>query len=276
MPDWLDSHCHLDAAEFDHDRDAVVGRAAAAGVRRILIPAVDAASFPRVAACATRYGFAYALGIHPLYVDRAVAEDLERLEAAARAALDDPRFVGIGEIGLDHFVADADRDRQRRFFAAQLEIAARLALPVVLHVRRAVDDVLRYFRQSKVGSGIAHAFNGSEEQATACIAAGLRLGFGGAATYDGSKRIRRLAAFVPDDAWVLETDAPDMPPQWLREGPAADSPRNEPAELARIASEIATLRGTTPEALAAQGVRNAIAAVPRLATAFVQDGRARQ
>lgn len=259
---WLDSHCHLDAAEFDADRDQVAANAAAAGVRMIVIPAVDVASFERVAACAHRNGFAYALGIHPLYVERAGPDDLDRLQQAARSALGDPRFVGIGEIGLDNYVAGADRALQQHFLTAQLKLAVELDLPVVLHVRRAVDDVLRLVRRHEVKSGIAHAFNGSEQQAQACIDAGLKLGFGGASTYDGSKRIRRLAAWVPDSAFVLETDAPDMPPQWLRDQPPP--PRNQPAELPRIAAEIARLRRTTPAALAAQAWRNTTEALPRL------------
>ncbi|HUN91279.1 MAG TPA: TatD family hydrolase [Burkholderiaceae bacterium] len=262
VPLWVDTHCHVDAAEFDADRDAVVERAAARGVRVIVIPAVDVAGFGRVVDCARRHGLAYTLGIHPLYVEQAADDDLDRVEAAARDALGDPHFVGIGEIGLDFFVEGADVKRQQHFLVRQLQLAKRLDLPVVLHVRRAVDDVLRQIRHSDVRGGIAHAFNGSEEQAAAYRRAGLRLGFGGAATYDGSKRIRRLVAGLPDDAWVLETDAPDMPPQWLRDVTA--SPRNEPGELPRIAGEIARLRRVTPQALAEQGLRNALAALPRL------------
>jgi TatD DNase family protein len=264
---WLDTHCHLDAAEFDPDRDAVVARARAAGVDGCVIPAVQVSDFERVAACAHRYGCAYALGIHPLAVVRADQHDLERLAVAARAALADPRFVGIGEIGLDYFVpdADADRERQQWFYVEQLKLARALALPVILHVRRSADQLLAQLRRIAVPGGIAHAFNGSEQQARQFVACGLRLGFGGAATYAGSRRIRRLAASLGADAFVLETDAPDILPQWLRAGGVA---RNEPAELARIAGEIAALRGTGLPQLAQQNRSNAYAALPRLQRAL--------
>ena len=262
---WLDTHCHLDAAEFDPDRDAVVARARAARVDGCVIPAVQPSGFDRVKACAHDYGCAYTLGIHPLYVDQADDTDLDRLESVVRAALADPRFVGIGEIGLDFFVPGANRERQQRFYAAQLRLARALALPVLLHVRRSADQLLAELRRVEVPGGIAHAFNGSEQQAAQFLARGLRLGFGGAATYAGSQRIRRLAGGVADDAFVLETDAPDIVPQWLR---AQAAPRNEPGELPRIAAEIAQLRGANLEALARQNWANARAALPRLHGAF--------
>jgi TatD DNase family protein len=260
---WIDTHCHLDAAEFDVDRDQVVKRAVEAGVDRILIPAVEVAGFERVRACAQRYDCAYALGIHPLYVERAGEADLERLARSAQAALADPRFVAIGEIGLDFHVEGLDRALQERFYAAQLRLAQQLGLPVLLHVRRSADALLRHLRAITVPGGIAHAFNGSEPQAQAFVAAGFKLGFGGSSTYDGSLRIRRYAAGLPAHAIVLETDAPDIPPQWLRE-PGA-SLRNEPMHLARIATGIAGLRGISADQLARLNRDNAVAAVPRLA-----------
>jgi len=258
---WLDTHCHLDAAEFDADRDAVVARARAARVDGCVIPAVHPSGFERVRACAHDYGCAYTLGIHPLYVDRSDGADLERLQVAARAALADPRFVGIGEIGLDFHVPDANRERQQWFYGAQLRLARALGLPALLHVRRSADALLAELRRIDVPGGIAHAFNGSEQQAAQFVARGFRLGFGGAATYAGSHRIRRLAAGSADDAFVLETDAPDIVPQWLR---AHATPRNEPAELPRIAAEIARLRAVDVERLARQNWDNARAALPRL------------
>jgi len=263
---WFDTHCHLDAAEFDADRDEVVARARASGVDGMLVPAVDAAGFARVAACAHRYECAYTLGIHPLYVGQADEGDLDRLREAVRAAMPDPRFVGIGEIGLDHFDPAADRARQRRFLEAQLRLAREMQLPVVLHLRRCADELLAALRRAGVASGIAHAFNGSEQQAQAYVDHGLRLGFGGAATYAGSLRIRRLGAWLPASAIVVETDAPDIPPQWLRIGSAP--PRNEPAQLPRIAQELAQLRGMRAEELAAICRANAMDALPRLAALF--------
>ena len=258
---WIDTHCHLDAEEFDADREAVVARARAAGVSMLVIPAVEAGAFARVRECAHRYGFAYALGIHPLYVERAADDDLERLRDAVAAALDDPRFVAIGEIGIDNFVPTPDHARQERFYAEQLKIARRFDLPVIVHVRRSADDLLKHLRRVEVRGGIAHAFNGSDDQARRMLARGLKLGFGGTMTYDGSLRVRRFAATLPDEAWVLETDAPDIPPQWLRGGPTL---RNEPHELARIGATLAQLRAVRADEVAARNRINACAALPRL------------
>lgn len=261
---WIDTHCHLDAPEFAADRDEVVARASAAGVMMQVLPAVSAATFDAVRALAHRHGFAYALGIHPLYVDAADASDLERLARSLDAQRDDPRLVAVGEIGLDGFVPGLDRDRQRRFYLAQLEIARSVGLPVIVHVRRSADDLLAGLRRIPVVGGIAHAFNGSEVQARAFIERGLALGFGGAMTSERALQIRRLAAALPASAVVLETDAPDIAPQWLR-APGARPGRNEPAELPRIAQTLAALRGSTPEEVAASTTAAALAALPRLA-----------
>lgn len=260
---WIDTHCHLDAPEFDADRDAVVARAAAAGVHMAVLPAVDVAGFATVSACAHRHGYAYALGIHPLAVPAAQPEHIEQLRTAVAAALDDPRLVAVGEIGLDFLPGAPDTERQEWFYAEQLRIAAQFALPVILHVRRSADRLLYHLRRIGAAGGIAHAFNGSEVQAQGFLDLGLRLGFGGSATYDGSLRIRRFAAQLPDHALVLETDAPDIPPQWLRDGGHVQ--RNEPAQLPRIADVIAGLRQVSPALLAEQTTRNAHAALPRLA-----------
>ena len=265
---WIDTHCHLDAADFDADRDAVVAGARAAGVAAIVIPAVDAGNFARVRELAHRYRLSYALGIHPMCSGRAGAADLAALRRALEAQRDDPRLVAIGEIGLDHFIAGLDRDRQAEVFAAQLTLAREFDLPVLLHVRRALDSVLKHLRTKRVRGGIAHAFNGSEQQAEAFIALGFKLGFGGALSFDRALRIRRVACAVPLDAIVMETDAPDIAPQWLyrtAEARAAGATmRNASAELPRIAAVLADLRGIGPEALAAATTANAFAVLPRL------------
>jgi len=268
---WIDTHCHLDADAFDADRDAVVARARGGGVSMMVIPAVEAAGFAAAAALAQRHGFAYALGIHPLYTPRADEGDIDRLRAALDAARADPRLVAVGEIGLDYFVEGLDRARQEWFYAQQLKLARAFGLPVILHVRRSADGLLKYLNRHPAIGGIAHAFNGSEDQALRLVARGMRLGFGGAMTYNGSLRIRQLAASLPDDAWVLETDAPDIPPQWRRE-PGA-SLRNEPGDLPAIAKVAAELRGQPLDQIAAANRRNAVAALPRLAALL--DGSAR-
>jgi len=268
MP-WIDTHCHLDAPEFDADRLAVIERARAAGVPQIVIPAVAAAHFDAARQLAHEHGLAYALGIHPLFVDRAQEGDLDRLQAALATHRDDPRLVAIGEIGLDHFVPGLDRERQEQFYLRQLKLAREFALPVILHVRRSADALLKQLRRIEVPGGIAHAFNGSDQQARMFVDMGFRLGFGGTLTYERALQIRHLAASLPDHAPVLETDAPDIPPAWLyrsaAERAAGETSRNEPGELPRIAESLARLRGWSIQETARITCRNARAALPKLA-----------
>jgi TatD DNase family protein len=265
---WIDSHCHLDAAEFDADRDAVLARARAAGVSMQVIPAVDVASFERVRRLAHEAGLAYALGIHPLYVDRTDEDALVKLSLALHVHKNDPRLVAVGEIGLDYFVPGLNRERQERFYVAQLKMAQQHGLPVILHVRRSADGLLKHLRRTCVPGGIAHAFNGSDVQALQFAALGFKLGFGGTMTFERALQIRRLAATVADDVPVLETDAPDIPPQWLyvkAEERARQPPsRNEPSQLPRMANTLAALRGWTLAETAARTSANVVAALPRL------------
>lgn len=266
---WVDTHCHLDAPEFDADRPAVLAAARAAGVQQIVVPAVMASQFESLPALAAEQGLAYALGIHPLYVDRAADDDLDRLQAALRAHRDDPRLVAVGEIGLDHFVPGLDHARQQRFYLAQLRLAREAGLPVILHVRRSADALLAGLRRLPVAGGIAHAFNGSAVQAEGFVERGFALGFGGAMTFERALQIRRLAAELPAEALVLETDAPDIPPQWLyrsaAERAAGAVARNTPAELPRIAETLAGLRGWSLADTAARTAVNAGRVLPRLA-----------
>jgi TatD DNase family protein len=268
-PQWVDTHCHLDAPEFDADRDTVAARARAAGVGLQVLPAVKAAAFDTVRDLAHRHDLAYALGIHPLEADQAQDADLDRLEAALAAHRDDPRLVAVGEIGLDHFVPGLDLARQDRFYAHQLRLAQRFELPVILHVRRSADGLLRHLRRIDVPGGIAHAFNGSDAQAAHFVQRGFRLGFGGAMTFERALQIRHLAATLPDTVPVLETDAPDIPPAWLyrsaqQRQDGLGHGRNEPAELPRIARTLAELRGLNLSEVARQSTANAVAALPRL------------
>lgn len=268
---WIDTHCHLDAREFDTDRDDMVARAKAAGVDGMVLPAVASGNWGAVRTLAHRHGLAYGLGIHPLYVDGSRDEDLPALREALAAHIADPRLVAVGEIGLDHFVPGLDRERQERFYVAQLQMARDFGLPVIVHVRRSADTLLKHLRRIRV-RGIAHAFNGSEQQAQAFIELGFKLGFGGAMTFERALQIRRLAQTLPAHSIVLETDAPDIPPHWLyrtaEERAAGARMRNEPAELARIARTLADLRGWTEEEAARITGENAHAALPRLAAAL--------
>ena len=275
MPGWIDTHCHLDAPEFGADVDAVRARAAAEGVAICVIPAVEAPAFDGARALAHRLGDAYALGIHPMYVARAADDALARLDAALTAHAGDPRLVAVGEIGLDYLVPElaapgALRQRQEHFYREQLKLARRHGLPVVLHVRRSVDAVLKGLRDIGVAGGIAHAFNGSPQQADQLLQRGFKLGFGGALTYERATRLRALAKGLPADAIVMETDAPDIAPQWLyatqaQRAQGARTGRNEPAELPRIGAALAALCGVPLADWAAQTTANAHAALPRLA-----------
>jgi TatD DNase family protein len=274
-PQWIDTHCHLDAREFDADRAAVVARANAAGVTMQVLPAVGVFNFDTVRRLAHEHGLAYALGIHPLCVGDAPDEDLDRLEQALQAHKDDPRLVAVGEIGVDLFVPGliAIRPRQEHFYREQLKLARRFGLPVLVHVRRSSDAVLAGLRRIEVPGGIAHAFNGSDQQAAHFVERGFRLGFGGSVTFETAHQIRRVAASVPASALVLETDSPDIPPHWLyrtaaeraTRSPALPQARNEPAEVARIAQSLAALRAMSLAELAGLTRANAVAVMPRLA-----------
>ena len=271
---WIDTHCHLDAAEFDADRDAVREAAQHAGVMRCVIPSVHAAHWPQVAQLAQRHGDAYALGIHPLYVPQAQEADLLALDHALSERSGDPRLVAVGEIGLDFFVPELCtpemRERQWFFYTSQLKLAQQHGLPVILHVRRSADLLLKGLRQCPMLSGIAHAFNGSTQQAQAFVDMGFALGFGGTLTYERSLQLRRLACELPLSALVLETDAPDIPPQWLyqtaeQRAQGATQGRNSPAELPRIAQVLAELRDLSLTDLAVASCANARRALPKLA-----------
>lgn len=260
---WIDTHCHLDAHAFGNAAAAVAERARAQGVSMIVIPAIEKANFTTVAQLAASLGNAtYALGIHPICVPQASEEDLTALRAAVAGALSDERFIGIGEIGLDFFIPLLNestlRTKQEYFFREQLKIARDFALPVLLHVRRSQDVVLKHLRQIGPAGGIAHAFNGSLQQAQGYIDCGLKLGFGGAMTFTRALQIRRLARDLPLSALVLETDAPDLSPSWLH--PA----RNSPEQLPGIGAVLAQLRGIGVAEVAAATSANACAALPRI------------
>ena len=270
---WIDTHCHLDAPEFDADRDAVRQRAREVGVGVCVLPAVQQRDWAGVQVLAARHGDAYALGIHPLYVPQAHDADLDALDAALSAAQDDTRLVAVGEIGLDFFVpalcTPEMRERQWHFYTAQLALAKKHGLPVILHVRRSADGLLKGLRQTKVQGGIAHAFNGSAQQAQAFIDLGFALGFGGAMTFERATALRELARSLPMHTLVLETDAPDIPPQWIyrtaqdrAQGQAQG--RNSPAELPRIAQVLAEVRGMDWREVQAQTSANARRVLPAL------------
>jgi TatD DNase family protein len=274
---WIDSHCHLDAPEFDADRAEVIARARAAGVGLLVIPSVTPATFATARDAAEQCNGVYALGIHPLYVDAVPMDAVAQLADALQRWHDDPRLVAVGEIGLDGFVPGwqdpVHRARQEDIYAAQLALAAKHGLPVILHVRRSADVLLKHLRLCRdagrpVMGGIAHAFNGSPQQARAFIELGFKLGFGGAMTFERALQIRRLAAELPAAALVLETDAPDIPPHWLyktaEQRALGERGRNEPAELPRIAETLAEARGWSLAETRERTSANVRAALPKV------------
>ena len=266
---WIDTHCHLDASEFDADRDDVRRQALQAGVTRCLYPAVEAANFDSVRLLAHRHNEmrdVYALGIHPLYTPTATEAHLQQLDAALQQHRNDPQLVAVGEIGLDGFAPAINSpeawDKQQHFYRAQLKLARQHQLPVVLHVRRSADALLKGLRDITVKGGIAHAFNGSLQQAQAFTEMGFKLGFGGALTFERALQLRRLATSLPLSAIVLETDAPDIPPHWLyttaeQRAQGVPQGRNSPAQLPRIAQVLADLRGISLEEVAHATYENA-------------------
>ena len=262
---WIDTHCHLDAPEFADSLDAVIQTASKKDVQAILLPAVRAADFSNVKNLAHQCsqqipGSVYTLGIHPLYTNQAQEADITTLEKSIAESLADSRFVGVGEIGLDYFVEDLDPNKQEFFFNAQLDLAQKYQLPVILHVRRSQDAILKALRRRNIPGGIAHAFNGSFQQAEQFIELGFKLGFGGAATYERALQIRRLLKELPLESIVTETDAPDIPPAWLRQEGITF---NEPAFVVRITKELASVRGVNDAEFSCAVWRNAMQALPR-------------
>jgi len=274
---WIDTHCHLDAPEFGTTIQAQRALAASNGVVHCVIPAIAVDNFEAVRTLAHQNGDSYCLGITPMNVPYATEDALSRLTAEVQQHRADPSLVAIGEIGLDYFLPELCkspwRERQHEFFYAQLKLARAYDLPVVVHSRRAVDQILKALREvagpGGQWHGVVHAFNGSFQQALAFIQLGFKLGFGGAVTYERARQLRSLATGLPLEAIVLETDSPDMPPRWLyksAEQRAAGEPQgiNSPAEVPRIGAELAELRGISPQALAAATTHNALQAFPRL------------
>jgi TatD DNase family protein len=261
---WIDTHCHLDAHEYGNGSLDVAREASGQGVSMIVVPAIDRGNLDTVARLAAQAPNAcYALGIHPMCVPNASEDDLVVLRAKVEAAMDDPRMVAIGEIGLDFFIPmltePAMREKQVYFLREQLRIARDFDLPVLMHVRKSQDQVLKHVRQIRPNGGIAHAFNGSFQQAQGYIDVGFKLGFGGNMTFTRALQIRRLAAELPLSSIVLETDSPDIAPAWVHPGV------NTPAQIPRIGAVLAELRGIDIDEVQATTTANARAILPRMA-----------
>ena len=244
---WIDSHCHLDAPEFDADRDRVIAEARSAGVQAQILPAIRAANWPQLKAlCDAHPGLFPAYGLHPMFLavtapNTCLCPPMDRRE----------RPVAVGECGLDFFIDGLDPQTQRDFLRGQLDLAAEFDLPVIVHARRAVDALLveirRYAGRLR---GVVHSYSGSEEQARQLYKLGFCLGIGGPVTYERAQRLRRLVARMPIEFLVLETDAPDQPPAWNR------GSRNTPGQLPSLAEQVALLRQMDVNVLARETVSN--------------------
>jgi TatD DNase family protein len=273
---WIDTHSHLDAPEFERNgllAVLLIAQSAIENVALSVIPAVEKSNFATVRELAHAQRQAYGLGIHPLYVSQAHEDDLKYLDAQLAQLRDDPRLVAVGEIGLDFFVPELCtlemREKQTLFYRAQLKLAKQHTLPVIMHVRKSADELLKALREIGSHGGIAHAFNGSEQQAMQFVEMGFALGFGGTVTFERSQHIRALAKSLPPSAIVMETDAPDIPSQWIyatAEERAAGKPQgiNSPLHLPRIGAVLAQLRGVSSEAWAEQTTANALRVLPKL------------
>ena len=249
MHDLVDSHSHIDVAAFDDDRSTVIARARAAGVRRQVVPAIQASAWePLRALCAAEPGLHPAYGLHPMYLDAHHPDDLDALADRARSA----ECIAIGECGLDFHVEGLDRERQRFYFERQLELARELGLPLILHARRALDEVTAALRRIGGLRGVVHSFSGSREQAQQLWKLGFLIGIGGPLTYERALRLRGIVATMPLEYLLLETDAPDQPLSGHR------GARNEPAHLVGVLDTVARLREVDGAVVAAATTANAV------------------
>lgn len=248
MLELTDSHAHIDDDGFAADRPAMFERAREAGIRHVVVPAVDQASWARIATICEANPQAHpAYGMHPMFLDQHRPEHLDALAVQLKTH----RAVAVGEIGLDYFVSDLAPERQREYFQRQLHIARDFDLPVIVHARRAVDEVTSTMKRMGGLRGVVHSFSGSQQQAERLWDMGFHLGIGGPVTYERAQRLRRIVATMPMEYLLLETDSPDQP------GARHRGERNEPANLIEVLQVIAQLRDESEEAIAAITTANA-------------------
>lgn len=247
----IDTHCHLDHDQFSPDRIQVLDTCHKRGITKIVIPATVASGWLQLLMmCETQKGLYPTLGLHPMFIAAHKDKDVKLLEKWLGEHRQ--QVVAVGEIGLDYYDKQLDRKRQQKLFEAQLHIAQDFDLPVILHVRKAHDRVLKTLKRIQVKGGIVHAFSGSEQQATRYIEMGFKLGFGGTVTYENAPRIHALATNLPIESIVLETDAPDMVVS------AHHGERNSPEYLVEILASLAKLRNIPKKDIAKQTTQNAI------------------
>lgn len=248
----IDSHCHLDFPDFEHDREAVIARSQTLGVQKMLVVGITRQHWSRVwNTVSNTDGLYAAFGLHPYFLAEHQDTDLQALREQLQGYQDQPKLCAVGEIGLDFFLKDLDPARQIHLFEQQVAIAAEFNLPVIIHSRRANAQVTAILKKAKLPhAGIIHAFSGSYEEAMEYIKLGFLLGFGGAATWARATRLQAVLKRLPVESIALETDSPDMPPEWLT------GQRNSPEQLPQICQQLAQLYGISPAAFAAQTTAN--------------------
>ncbi len=243
----IDSHIHLDDERFDFDREQLIESAQQVGISRFIVPAVTVNRFPAVLKLAKEHAsVSYTLGLHPYYINEHSGTDLEFLAQSLQGS----GAVGVGECGLDYYLKDLDRDRQKLIFEAQVVLAKHFDLPLILHVRGAIDEVFKVLKKHNYFKAVMHSFNGSVEQAKQIIDAGIYLGFGPAVCNPKANKLKQLIEFMPIEHMMLETDAPDQPFH------DRSGKRNLPIDLLRVNEEIAAIKGLSPKVLAEQTSNN--------------------
>ncbi len=245
----IDSHVHFDDTRFDKDRDAVYQRAKQAGVIAMIMPAITAESWPKTKQCSAQYENVFpAYGLHPYFIDQHQPEHLDQL----RLWINKEQPVAVGECGLDYFLSELDQEKQKIFFQAQLEIAKEFDLPLIIHARSAVEDVIHLIKKTGHNKGMIHSYNGSLQQAKQLIDLGYYLSFGGAVTYARAKKLRSLIKELPLDSLLIETDAPDQPDIVHKDQ------RNEPGFITEVLATFVELRSESKEKIAQKTMLNTV------------------
>ncbi|MDH5425541.1 MAG: TatD family hydrolase [Gammaproteobacteria bacterium] len=243
-----DTHCHIDLAVFDADRDSIIKNCLSLGINRLVVPAIAANSWDNLLNITRQYScLSHALGLHPVFIRQHKPSDISSLEQY----INQHKPIAVGEIGLDFFIENPDREKQKDVFNDQLLLAEQHRLPVILHVRKAHDDVLALLKSKKITGGSCHAFNGSLDQAKRYIDLGFKLGFGGTMTYPNARKIHELARQLPLESILLETDAPDM------SGFSHQGSRNQPDFIIDALKALADIKSMSLQELAMQTTDNA-------------------
>lgn len=261
---FIDTHCHLDDLIFKNISDRIYQRAQFFGVKVIIVPSTNIASFNKIKNLAhNNDGVFYSLGIHPLNVTPNTHSDLDFLYKSVTNVINDNKFVGIGEIGLDFRKIYDNRNiyLQKEFFVKQLSIAEEFSLPIIIHSVKSQDTILDFLKKRHNSGGIIHSYSGSYQQANRFIDLGFLLGFGGSVTYERNTRVRYNASSLPLESMVLETDSPYMLPSWLNNDKGIF---NSPCEIASIALALSNLRNCSIDEIASVTTKNIVNLIPKL------------